>query len=275
MGMRICVCSVSEKENRLAQQKTKGLESTLVADSAGWKRGGYDIQYKSSKLNAIIEKSLLDDGHAPNSDVVLNHPRFYQLSFTYDFNLMVQDDTYFAYSFPYTFTRLSNFLKELKSDPQVMKHTKDCTPLCSSLSGIDVPYLMVTSRVNEDNHEKILESEHNSSNIPIWKQKKFVVLTGRVHPGESNSSFMMEGFIKFITSPTDQIAQELRKRIIFKIVPCTNPDGVIAGNYRVSMAGSDLNRRYVTPHPRLHPIVCAVKKIVRDLKPDLQTQDEN
>ena len=41
------------------------------------------------------------------------------------------------------------------------------------------------------------------------------------------------------------------------------------------MSGNDLNRRYMSPHPRLHPIVCAVKKLLRDLKPDLQTQDEN
>lgn len=52
------------------------------------------------------------------------------MSFSYDFNLMVQDETYFAYSFPYTFTRLNRFLRELKADPEVMKCTKDCTPLC-------------------------------------------------------------------------------------------------------------------------------------------------
>jgi murein tripeptide amidase MpaA len=40
------------------------------------------------------------------------------------------------------------------------------------------------------------------------------------------------------------MAIELRKRIVFRIIPCTNPDGVIAGNYRVSMSGNDLNRRY-------------------------------
>lgn len=80
--------------------------------------------------------------------------------------------------------------------------------------------------------------------MPAQRRKKTVVLTGRVHPGESNSSFMMEGFIKFITDPTNPVAQELRKRLVFRIVPCTNPDGVIAGNYRVSMSGNDLNRRY-------------------------------
>ena len=83
--------------------------------------------------------------------------------------------------------------------------------------------------------------------IPSDGKKRVIILTGRVHPGESNSSYMMEGFIKFITG-NSKVAVELRKRIVFKIVPCINPDGVIAGNYRVSMAGSDLNRKYINPH---------------------------
>jgi len=65
-------------------------------------------------------------------------------------------------------------------------------------------------------------------------------MTGRVHPGESNSSYMMEGFLDFITS-NDPVAVELRKRIVFHVIPMINPDGVIAGNYRVCMSGNDLN----------------------------------
>ena len=52
----------------------------------------------------------------------------------------------------------------------------------------------------------------------------------------------MEGFLKFITSPNNPEAIELRKRIIFKVIPMTNPDGVIVGNYRTSLCGNDLNR---------------------------------
>lgn len=37
-------------------------------------------------------------------------------------------------------------------------------------------------------------------------------------------------------------AIELRKKYIFKIIPMTNPDGVIIGNYRTSLSGNDLNR---------------------------------
>ena len=75
---------------------------------------------------------------------------------------------------------------------------------------------------------------------------------------------MMEGFINFITSPTNEKAKELRKRIVFKIIPCVNPDGVMAGNYRVSMSGNDLNRRFKSPHSKLHPVVCAIKKLISE-----------
>jgi murein tripeptide amidase MpaA len=71
------------------------------------------------------------------------------------------------------------------------------------------------------------------------------------------------------------MAKELRKFIVFRIIPFTNPDGVIIGNYRVSMSGNDLNRKYYCPHQKLHPIVCAIKKLIRNLKPDLNVPDEN
>lgn len=54
-GMRICVCSLAEKESRLASSKESVRESQLESEVVGWKRGGYDISYKPSKLNRIIE----------------------------------------------------------------------------------------------------------------------------------------------------------------------------------------------------------------------------
>lgn len=55
--MRICVCSVKEKEAQIEAARKDGREPVLDADRAGWKRGGYDIRYESSKLNRIIERS--------------------------------------------------------------------------------------------------------------------------------------------------------------------------------------------------------------------------
>jgi len=36
--------------------------------------------------------------------------------------------------------------------------------------------------------------------------------------------------------------KKIRDKIIFKIIPMLNPDGVIIGNYRTGFMGLDLNR---------------------------------
>lgn len=53
---------------------------------------------------------------------------------------------------------------------------------------------------------------------------------------------MMKGVLDYLGSDTLQAAA-LREKFVFKIVPMLNPDGVIVGNYRCSLAGSDLNRQ--------------------------------
>jgi murein tripeptide amidase MpaA len=72
-------------------------------------------------------------------------------------------------------------------------------------------------------------------------------MCGRMHPGETNASWLMHGFIRFILS-TSSKAKQLRKIAVFKIIPMLNPDGVILGNYRASLAGCDINRRFGDSH---------------------------
>ena len=50
-----------------------------------------------------------------------------------------------------------------------------------------------------------------------------------MHPGESNSSYMMKGIIDYLTGPTLN-AKILRDNFVFKVIPMLNPDGVIIGN---------------------------------------------
>jgi cytosolic carboxypeptidase protein 2/3 len=66
------------------------------------------------------------------------------------------------------------------------------------------------------------------------------------------------GLIKFLLN-TNLIANKLRDKFIFKIVPMVNPDGVIVGNSRVSFLGKDLNRAYLEPHPKMTPEIFAIK----------------
>ena len=98
----------------------------------------------------------------------------------------------------------------------------------------------------------------------VDQKKEGVVITGRIHPGESNSSFMMKGVIDFLVSD-DPVACELRDKFVFKIIPMLNPDGVINGNYRCSLAGCDLNRRWKYPSEILHPTVYNTKKLIMKL----------
>jgi len=73
---------------------------------------------------------------------------------------------------------------------------------------------------------------------------------------------MMKGVIEFLVSNTPE-ARALRDHFVFKIVPIINPDGVINGNYRCSLSGQDLNRRWKNPSRVLHPVVFSIKKMMR------------
>jgi murein tripeptide amidase MpaA len=119
--------------------------------------------------------------------------------------------------------------------------------LCKTLAGNRVDLLTITD---------------NTATQAQINKRKGVVLTARIHPGESNSSFVMKGILDFLTSEDNAEADLLRKNFVFKIVPMINVDGVIYGNYRTSLAGIDLNRTWKRPNPVLFPEVTAIKKVV-------------
>lgn len=79
------------------------------------------------------------------------------------------------------------------------------TVLCKSLSGLDIPMITITSRLNTDLNEynlvKLTEFETNDSkvSIPMYKRKKYVIIMARVHPGETVSSFIIEGLVRYLT----------------------------------------------------------------------------
>lgn len=127
--------------------------------------------------------------------------------------------------------------------------------LTRSLGGLQIPLLTITN-------EAI-----NISN------KRTVIICGRIHPGETNSSWVLHGMIDYLISKD---ASHLRDCLIFKIVPMINPDGVVAGNYRTSFIGKDLNRLYLEKEEEeikynvmdeiLKPEITAMKQLIRGCK---------
>ena len=64
--------------------------------------------------------------------------------------------------------------------------------------------------------------------FPPMSDRRLVFLTARVHPGETNASWMMEGLLDYLTADTFE-AKELRANYVFKIVPMLNIEGTING----------------------------------------------
>lgn len=90
-------------------------------------------------------------------------------------------------------------------------------------------------------------------------KKKCIFLSARVHPGEVQSSFVLNGIVDFLLSDCQQ-SRLLLENYVFKIVPLLNPDGVSRGYFRLDTYNHNLNRFYLNPDPKFQPTIYAAKE---------------
>ena len=60
---------------------------------------------------------------------------------------------------------------------------------------------------------------------PFIFDKQTIFITCRVHPGETPSSYVLDGLVKFLLVQSEK-SKILLDKFVFKIVPQLNPDGV-------------------------------------------------
>ena len=178
---------------------------------------------------------------------------YYTLTFNYTFAYS-RDTVYFAYSYPYTYSDLMEDLARIESD-SLRSQIAYRGLVCNTILGNRCEHLTVTG-FPQDNP----------------KPKRKVVISARVHPGETVGSWMMRGALEFLTSQEPE-AKILRDNYVFKIVPMLNPDGVVNGNYRCGLAGVDLNRRWKTPSKNLHPTIYHTKRLIKEFAKDAHSLD--
>jgi len=143
---------------------------------------------------------------------------YHTLTFTITFK-HDDDEVYFAHCYPYTYSDCCEYLAKVCTPDSKDKIRK--TILCKTIAGNDCEMVIITNFTSRPEEIAI---------------RRAVILTSRVHPGESNASFIMHGTLEYLISD-DEGAKYLRNNFVFKIVPMLNPDGVIIGNYRCSLSG--------------------------------------
>jgi len=146
-GMKVLVYSMKEQQNT----------------RRGWHRDGTDIHYFR---NGTVEE--VGGGRTK---------QYYTLSFNYTFQYE-DDEVFFAYNYPYTYTELNNYLDRLELQ-------------CRSIM-----YRSTLTRTLANNRVEILTITNYANN----RTKKGIFITGRTHPGETVSSYIVKGVIDFLTS---------------------------------------------------------------------------
>ena len=56
----------------------------------------------------------------------------------------------------------------------------------------------------------------------------------------------------------------IRSRVVFKVIPFLNPDGVINGHHRTNLSGVDLNRHWTNPQVWRVPPIAHLKEVGHD-----------
>ncbi|XP_076028749.1 cytosolic carboxypeptidase 3-like isoform X2 [Oratosquilla oratoria] len=206
--------------------------------AAGWRRCASNIVYYR---NQDSEAGCYDSDDETEEDSP-TYTLTFNITFPHD-----HDTVYVAHCYPYSYSDHQQHLLSIQKDPFKSTICRQRI-LCRSIAGNPVYLLTVTSTDQEEDGRK----------------KRAIVLSARVHPGETPSSWIMKGALDFLTSQHPK-AVELRNQFIFKIIPMINPDGVIVGNHRCSLVGRDLNRQYKMVVKEMFPPIWHIKAMVRRL----------
>ena len=204
----------------------------------------HNINMWNNSINFIHSNSS-DIDKNDNNNNNQEGMKYHTLTFSFDFDKITTNEKYiyFAYCYPYSFSQLDAYLSTLNHYKDILRFDE----IGKSIEGKSLHMLIITNF--NDTFDELAN-------------KKAIIFTGRVHPGESNGSYVVQGLIEFLLS-NDPAAKNLRKNFIFKIVPMLNPDGVIRGNFRMNCMGKDLNRMWEEPEESICPTIYNTLKMIK------------
>ncbi|XP_012784667.3 cytosolic carboxypeptidase 4 [Ochotona princeps] len=234
-----------EKPN---SQFNYGMQPTLYSvkeallGRPGWVRVGSEICYYRNQY----AQGVAGAGGAPGRC-------HYTLTFCATFP-HGEDVCYLAHHYPYTYSALMTHLELMGRSVSHRQVYFRQEVLCHTLGGNACPLVTITA----------MPASNSADHLEELRHRPYQVITARVHPGESNASWVVKGTLEFLVSG-DPVARLLREAFIFKIIPMLNPDGVISGNHRCSLRGEDLNRQWLAPSMQFQPTIYHTKGLLHYL----------
>ena len=205
------------------------------------------------------------------------HGGQYLLSFVFTFGGDENEVYDFAYSFPYSYTKLQKYLDGMQRScccsQADLEFRFERSLLCRTNQMRRVDLIEIKDRSDGHAHlplgkargtRKAAKGVNGNGRIPTAKVRPVVAITGRVHPGETPASFVIQGFLDFVTSQHED-ACYLRKVADIVVVPMLNPDGVSLGNYRTDATGVDLNRRWDAPSKEMEPSLYWTRELLQGI----------
>lgn len=224
----------------------------------------------------------------------------YTLTFDYSFS-HDNECVFFALSLPYTHGHLRRFLKwvcalgnlenskgsdMMDGSSSSLGKTSSVTRelLCSTAAGLPCDMIVVreqrlTTLANdlsgEEDSDLLLEEKDElpggiegdraTTSLLDARCRKAVVLFARQNAAETASSWVMQGFLRFLLGSSER-AKRLRKRYDWYVVPMMNVDGVVAGWSRCSFdsGNADVSKSWADAAP--DPIVQALRNKLAHLQ---------
>ena len=155
--------------------------------------------------------------------------RMFQKTFT-------EDSVYVAYYTPYNYSYLQERLAEWNLSALTKIDTLGMTD-----KGFPIQQITITDPVipNEGKHR-------------VW-------IHARTHPGETPSSWHFDGLVQKLLSD-DEVISFYRQKIIFYLIPFTNPDGVYYGRSRTNFSGIDVESNWNKPETQTSTEVKILKQ---------------
>lgn len=228
------------KASSLYSQGMQPVMYSMMEAANGWRRTGENVCYfRNLYVNENEEKKNLEEAKKKK--------HWYSIRFNVTFQ-NTGDTCYIAYHYPYTYSFLNSSLSLLRKRKQEGVYCREDV-IGHSLAGNPIKMLTITT----------------PASAAEIASREVIVLSARVHPGETNASWIMQGILENLLCRQSNEMYRLRETFVFKIIPMINPDGVINGSHRCSLAGIDLNRVWDRPNESIHPEIFSCKAIIQYL----------